>query len=59
MPLYECTISMTYNVPDPATAAGEFIDNLNMHRAWFVQVVEVGTEKRYTVDTEDLTVEED
>ena len=49
-PIYECTVSFTYDADSPEDAAKQFIANLKSNDSWFIDVRDVGTNKTTTVD---------
>mgnify|MGYP007071610348 CR=1 FL=1 len=51
-PLFECSISFTFNANNPVEAAREFIANIQNNPDWFVDVKNTKTGKKFVVDTE-------
>jgi hypothetical protein len=57
--IYECTVSFTFETDSPTEAANEFIANIQNNPNWYVNVRNVETNDRFTVDTETGECEED
>jgi len=57
-PMYECTVSFTYEADNPADAANQLITNIQANPNWFVNVKQLETSEEFTVDTETGECEE-
>lgn len=57
MKKYETLISFTYNAETPQDAAKQFIENIIAIPDWYVEVKDIGTGAKFTVDTANYSVE--
>lgn len=48
---FECTASMTYQAAEPSVAARDLIANIQWNPEWFVQVKDLDSGRKFTVDT--------